>query len=100
MAGDAHGLGPPEVLPPAVVRLEQPRHPRQVGHRPLQLRAGGEEDGGPDLGHRELPQLVGVRHEGVVELAQAPHPQADVGRPRGLVERPAGGGDGRVKIGG
>ena len=64
----------------------------------VQLRAEGDGSGAADLEDELLAQLLFLRFDRLVQLQQTALTQLVVGRPVGLVERPAGGVDGPVHV--
>ena len=75
------------------------RPQQRLGQRRVELGHGGHHDGGADFGHELGPQELLLADDGVLELAQAALTEGAVGRPRRLVERPAGRDDGPVHVG-
>ena len=69
-----------------------------VLERRVELRAVGERDRGADLGDELCAQLLLLAHDRLVELTEALLAERVVGRPVGLVERAARGGDGALHV--
>jgi hypothetical protein len=96
-------------LPIGVGRIGQVGLPRelvdQLGgvakgalQRAVELRALRDHPGAPDLEDELLPQLLALGVERLLELLQAAPAKGAIGRPAGLVERPAGRGDGTAHL--
>ena len=86
------------VLP--LVAVDQVDVPLHVVDAGVLLDRVREADRRADLGDDLRPQLFLVLVERVLQLLQARLAERPVGRPRGLVERPAGRGDRPVHVGG
>ena len=71
-----------------------------LAERGVELRSVGDEHRATDLGDQLGAQLLLLRLDGGLELEQAPLAEGVVGGPGGGVERPPGGGDGGLHVGG
>ena len=98
-AGDAHRRGDPEVGLP-LVGLRQVGDPPQPSTGASKPAAPIMKSGIPTSARGQRLEVVGRGEQRLVQLAQAAHPQLEVRRPVGLVERPPGGGDRGVDVGG